>query len=76
MSATTIYWFIAFLAMAAWNVYINEHWYKRASKCSDDWYKLTMKNDEEWAELCRKIRAERDALRERVAELEAEGGEE
>jgi hypothetical protein len=76
MSATTIYWFIAFLAMAAWNVYINEHWYKRAIKCDDEWYKLAMKNNEEWAELCRKIEAERDALKARVAELEEGGNKE
>ncbi len=72
MSATTIYWFIAFLAMAAWNVYTNEDWYKKAIKNNDEWREYASKINNDWAELASKIAEERDELKARVEELETE----
>ena len=76
MSAITIYWFIAFLAMAAWNFYTNEDWYKKTTKHDDEWREFASKMNSNWAELARKIEEERDELKERVEELEAERGKE
>jgi hypothetical protein len=50
--------------------------YRDYKKLNEDWYKLAINQNDDWAKLCGKIEAERDVLRERIAELKAERSEE
>ena len=71
MTGLTIYMvlYFALLALVTW---CNYDWSKALDKCNKDWFETAMKQNRAWAELCTKIESERDALKKRVEELEAE----
>lgn len=72
----TIIWMIMFFVAVAYAIVCNWLWYRSSKKLNTDWYNTAMKCNDDWAKLCEKIEAERDALKARVAELEAERNEE
>ena len=71
MTVSIIYMvsYFALLALMAW---CNYDWSKALDKCNNDWFETAMKQNSEWAELCTEIESERDALKKRNEELEAE----
>lgn len=69
----TIIWMIMFFVALIYGIVCNCFWYRSSKKLNLDWYNTAMKCNDDWAELCKKIEAERDALRERIAELKAKG---
>lgn len=72
----TIIWMIMFFIAFAYAIVCNWLWYKSSKKLNIDWYNTAMKCNDDWTELCKKIEAERDVLREKVAELKTERSEE
>lgn len=71
MTVSTIYMVLYFvlLALMGW---FNYDWSKALDKCNKDWFETAMKQNMKWAEICTEIESERDALKKRVEELEAE----
>lgn len=67
---------IMFFIAVAYGIVCNWLWYKNSKRLNADWYNTAMKCNDDWTELCKKIEAERDALRERVVKLKAERSEE
>ncbi len=72
----TIIWIIMFFVALTYAIVSNVILYRDYKKLNEDWYKLAINQNDDWAKLCGKIEAERDVLKAKVAELEAEGGEE
>ena len=68
----TVIWIIMFFAAFIYGIACNCFWYRNNKKLNIDWYNVAMKCNDDWAKLCEKIEAERDTLKARVAELEAE----
>lgn len=61
----------AFLAMAAYALYINNDWADEYGKLNKKWLETATKQSNAWANHCKKLAVECDTLSARVKELEA-----
>ena len=78
MTGSTIY-MVSYFVLLALVVLCNYDWSKAFDKCNKDWFETFLEQNREWAELCTywaelctEAESERDALKKRVEELEAE----
>lgn len=63
---------VAFLAMSAYALYINNEWADEYGKLNKEWFEIATEQSKDWADYCQKLAVERDTLSARVKELEAE----